>query len=159
MKVLFLSTIYPRSYAPTKGIYCLHVCRALAAEHEVRVISPRSWIEVFRHRSAGPAPADVGPTEYPLYLHPPGVLHSRSAGFMWASVRRTVRRVVGEFAPDCVLSYWAHPDGEVAARAARRAGVGFGAGPAAERKLDFRLRRNAVPDRSGRAPGAAWVSL
>lgn len=126
MKILFISTIYPRGYAPTRGIFCLHTCRALAAAHEVRVISPRSWIEVLRRPSAGAGPADVGPTEYPLYWHPPGVLHSRSAGFMWVSTHRTVRRVIREFAPDCVLSYWAHPDGEVAARAARLAGVPVG---------------------------------
>jgi glycosyltransferase involved in cell wall biosynthesis len=38
---------------------------------------------------------------------------------MWASVRRRVRRLGAEFAPDCVLSYWAYPDGETALRAAR----------------------------------------
>jgi glycosyltransferase involved in cell wall biosynthesis len=44
---------------------------------------------------------------------------------MWRSVRGRVRRVLRDFRPDCVLSYWTHPDGDAAARAAREAGVPF----------------------------------
>jgi glycosyltransferase involved in cell wall biosynthesis len=42
---------------------------------------------------------------------------------MWASVRRRVRQLAGDFHPECVVSYWAYPDGAMAVRAARRLGV------------------------------------
>jgi glycosyltransferase involved in cell wall biosynthesis len=42
---------------------------------------------------------------------------------MWRSIRRHARRTLETFAPGCVLSYWLHPDGEVALRAARSLGV------------------------------------
>jgi teichuronic acid biosynthesis glycosyltransferase TuaC len=127
-RILFLSSVYPRSYAPTRGIYCFLTCQELAVEHVVRVISPRSWIEALKCRSPGPSAevGAVGSTEYPWYFHPPRVLQSHLGWFMWASIRRAVKRVVDEFQPDCVLSYWAHPDGEVAVRAARLAGVPSG---------------------------------
>ena len=127
-RILFLSSVYPRAYDPTRGIYCLHMCRELASEHVVRVVSPRPWPEALRRANPGASPelTVVGQTDYPWYFYPPRVLHSRLGWFMWASIRRLVRKVVAEFRPDCVLSYWAHPDGEVAVRAARLAGVPVG---------------------------------
>src|SRR5262249_28453845 len=50
MRILFLSSIYPRAYAPVRGIYCQSLCRALAARHDVQVISPVAWTERLRHR-------------------------------------------------------------------------------------------------------------
>jgi glycosyltransferase involved in cell wall biosynthesis len=128
MRILFLSSIYPRASAPVRGIYCHSLCRALAARHEVWVISPVGWTERVRHRRlfAGgrTAPAANGPpVEYPWYFYPPKLFRSWYGDFMWRSARRSVRRVLAEFAPDCVLSYWLHPDGEVAVRAAREAGI------------------------------------
>jgi glycosyltransferase involved in cell wall biosynthesis len=131
MRILFLSSVYPRSYAPVRGIYCHSLCRALAARHEVRVISPITWLERLRHRRlfsqgrVGPSAdgADEPVAEYPWYLYPPKVLRSRHGWFMWRSIRSPVARALAEFAPDCVLSYWLHPDGDTAVRAARSAGV------------------------------------
>jgi glycosyltransferase involved in cell wall biosynthesis len=42
---------------------------------------------------------------------------------MWRSVARTVRGTLAGFSPDCILGYWAHPDGAVALRIARSLGV------------------------------------
>jgi glycosyltransferase involved in cell wall biosynthesis len=42
---------------------------------------------------------------------------------MALSSHRTIVRVMAEHRPDCILSYWAHPDGAVAARYARTAGI------------------------------------
>jgi glycosyltransferase involved in cell wall biosynthesis len=42
---------------------------------------------------------------------------------MALSSRRTMRRVMAALRPDCILSYWAHPDGAVAARFAREAQI------------------------------------
>jgi teichuronic acid biosynthesis glycosyltransferase TuaC len=130
MRILFFSSIFPRPYDPTRGIYCFHLCSALAAKHEVKVVSPQTWLERCRHGDPSPsrrpctrvlvAGLDV---EYPWYFHTPRMLHTVYGSFMWLSVGRRLRRLVAEFKPDCVLSYWAHPDGEVAVRAAALAGV------------------------------------
>jgi teichuronic acid biosynthesis glycosyltransferase TuaC len=42
---------------------------------------------------------------------------------MWRSVQRTLVPMVKSNPPDAILSYWTHPDGEVAIRAARIAGI------------------------------------
>jgi glycosyltransferase involved in cell wall biosynthesis len=123
MRVLFYSSIFPRPWNLTLGIYCFHACRALAElGHEVRVVSPRSWLE--RSGPAKPMPGlselDV---EYPTYVYPPRILQSSYDRFMALSSRRAVRRQMDELRPECVLSYWAHPDGAVAAQVARAARI------------------------------------
>ena len=127
MRVLFFSSIFPRSWNVTLGIYCQHVCRALVdLGHEARVVSPKGWLEP---RGSDPRPAhglDGIPTEYPTYVYPPRVLQSRYDRFMALSSRAAMKRAFREFRPDAVLSYWAHPDGAVAARFARAAKIPSG---------------------------------
>ncbi len=130
MRLLYLSTVFPRPDDLTRGIFCYHLCRALAARHEVRIFSPRSWLESFRNRPGRTVRAandydlrsdwDV---IYPRYYYPPRLLPNTHGWFMWQSVRRRLRGLLRSFRPDCVLSYWAYPDGEVANRAARLANV------------------------------------
>jgi glycosyltransferase involved in cell wall biosynthesis len=93
--------------------------------HQVRVISPRSWRERPRTSKALPALSELK-VEYPLYIYPPGVLQSAYDWFMALSSRRAAERVMAELRPDCVLSYWAHPDGAVAAGFARAARIPSG---------------------------------
>jgi teichuronic acid biosynthesis glycosyltransferase TuaC len=123
MRVLFFSSIFPRPWNTTRGIYCFHACRALARlGHEVRVVSPRSWLE-----RAGPSMPLLGLSElrveYPLYIYPPRILQSEHDRFMTLSSRRAMVRVMAELRPDCIVSYWAHPDGAVAARFGRAARI------------------------------------
>jgi glycosyl transferase family 4 len=56
----------------------------------------------------------------------PGVLQSAYDRFIALSSRRTTSRVMADLRPDCILSYWAHPDGAVAARFARAARIPSG---------------------------------
>jgi teichuronic acid biosynthesis glycosyltransferase TuaC len=126
VRVLFYSSIFPRPWDMTHGVFCLHTCRALVElGHQVHVISPRGWRE---RGSAAKPPAALSElrVEYPLYIYPPGVLQSAYDWFMALSSRRTAKRVLAELRPDCVLSYWAHPDGAVAARFARAAKIRSG---------------------------------
>src|SRR5262245_15575256 len=124
MRILFLSSVYPKPHAPGRGVYSRELCQALARRHEVRVLSPTPWVERFA-RTLGEHTA--GPDElHPWWYYPPKILRHRYDQFMWASIRGVVRRTMQEFQPDCVLSYWAHPDGAVAGRAAREVGVPVG---------------------------------
>lgn len=126
MRVLFFSSIFPRSYNETLGVYCLHVCRALLdLGHEVRVVSPRGWMEP--RGEARPGSGVDGLTiEYPSYLYPPRILPSEHHRFMALSSRAAMKRAFEALRPEAVLSYWAHPDGAVAARFARAARIPSG---------------------------------
>ncbi len=122
MRVLFFSSIFPRPWNTIRGIYCFHVCRALEQlGHPVRVVSPRSWRE--RGATASLPGLSELKVEYPLYVYPPGILQSEYHRFMALSSRRVMSRVMADFRPDAILSYWAHPDGAVAARYARGARI------------------------------------
>jgi glycosyltransferase involved in cell wall biosynthesis len=123
MRVLFYSSIFPRPWNTTRGIYCFHACRALVQlGHQVRVVSPRSWLERPGEAKALPGLSELD-VDYPLYVYPPRVLQSAHDRFMALSSHRTTRRVMAELRPDCILSYWAHPDGAVAAGLARAARI------------------------------------
>jgi teichuronic acid biosynthesis glycosyltransferase TuaC len=123
MRVLFYSSIFPRPWNTTRGIYCFHACQALVQlGHEVRVVSPRSWLERAGAAASLPGLSALN-VEYPIYVYPPGILQSAHDRFMALFSRRAVLRVMEQLRPDCILSYWAHPDGAVAARFARAAGI------------------------------------
>src|SRR5215217_3495267 len=111
MRILFFSSIFPRPHKPNLGIYCYHLCHALAAGgHAVRAVSPRSWLDRAKITPGAATPALPGlaylPVDYPRYVYTPGVLRSSYAAFMWASVAGPLRRAIAGFKPDCVLSYW-----------------------------------------------------
>lgn len=123
MRVLFYSSIFPRPWNRTRGIYCLHACRALKQlGHEVRVVSPQSWLERPSRGKRMPE-LDELKVEFPRYVYPPRILQSAYDRFMALSSRRAMGRVMAEFRPESILSYWVHPDGAVAARYARAARI------------------------------------
>src|SRR5262249_54268996 len=105
--------------------------RALADRHDVRIVSPVSWIDEWRARRKGGLPLgedrlailDGVPAYYPRYYYPPKVLRRFYGWFLRWSVQSLLERLLKVERPDAVLSYWAHPDGEVAVHAARAIGV------------------------------------
>ncbi|MEW4529039.1 glycosyltransferase [Maioricimonas sp. JC845] len=130
MNILFLSTIFPDTTAPVTGTFNSALCRALARQHSVRVIAPRNWPDVARsygsRQRIAPTPdlTDAGLTvDYPTYWYTPGFGRTAYGRFLRRSIRPTVKRVLREFTPDVVLSYWVHPDGEAGLEIARMAGV------------------------------------
>ncbi len=130
MNILFLSDIYSDAAHPSRGAFNFELCAALAENHDVRVIAPRGWPEVLRSLMSGqsyrPRPHPEGPNvpvAFPTYWYTPKILREHYGDFLWRSIRNEVRHLSRSFAPDAVLSYWAHPDGEVGLRAARMLGV------------------------------------
>ena len=130
MRILFLSTCFPHPAFPVTGTYNLHLCRALAHQHQVRVWGLLPWTHTIR----GANRPQINPqqwadqtqglqVEHPVYFYPPGCLRDHYGWMMWASVRRRLERMLRTFTPDCVVSYWAHPDGELGLRIADRLGV------------------------------------
>ncbi len=131
MKLLFFSNVFPNPSQPAKGVFNFRLVQALALDHQVQVMSPVSWTDAVRaqlgrrgERETMPhVEPDGFPVHYPRYYYPPKVLRSHYGWFLWCSVRRRLLDVVRAFRPDGVIGYWAHPDGEVAIRAARSTGV------------------------------------
>lgn len=123
MKFLFISETFPDADHPTTGTYNLALCRELAREHEVRVISPRSWVDVLRgKRYRVPAELEHSGIEvrYPTRWYTPNFAQKHYGGQMWWSIGGALRELTHDWKPDAVLSYWAHPDGECGLRASRK---------------------------------------
>lgn len=122
MNILFLSETFPDSSHPTMGTYNLALCAALAKQHSVKVISPRSWIDVVRGRRApaGPAIESQGlDVLYPTRWYTPFFAHAHYGSQMWWSMQSAVKTLCRHWKPDAILSYWAHPDGECGLRASQ----------------------------------------
>jgi glycosyltransferase involved in cell wall biosynthesis len=130
MRLLFLTNVFPSPLEPTKGVFNLDLVRALADAHQVRVLSPISWLTELQARIRGAslgaerrALRDDVDIHYPRFYYTPGILRQFYGSFLWRSVRPTLKAHLDADPPDAVLGYWAHPDGEVAVRVARRLNV------------------------------------
>ncbi|HLQ44724.1 MAG TPA: hypothetical protein VK137_08355, partial [Planctomycetaceae bacterium] len=50
MRILFFSSVFPHGSARVTGTFNADLCRALAVAHDVRVVAPRSFLDVWRSR-------------------------------------------------------------------------------------------------------------
>jgi glycosyltransferase involved in cell wall biosynthesis len=125
MKILFFSSAFPQPDDASRSPYNLHRCKALANNHDVRVISPLNWRNARARRDSNGIEALTGGlrVDRPTFFYPPRVLRGTHAWWMWHSVRDTALRVCREFQPDVILSYWTYPDGAAARRLASTIGV------------------------------------
>lgn len=128
MRLLFLSTVYPTPFEPTKGMFNRSLVRALAARHEVRVVAPVPWPVAWGLARPGSPAADDRSFEereieaaFPTYYYTPKLLRPLYGTFLWLSLRHALFELFASFRPHAVLGYWAHPDGEAAVRAAQLA--------------------------------------
>lgn len=133
MKILFYSYAYPNPVNTGLGTFNRSMIAGLASEHEVRVVSPVSFVDSWAAWLKGRLPKGLNdpqfsavpgvPAEYLPYYYTPKLLRSQYGRWMRWSVQRRLDRTMRAFQPEAVLSYWAHPDGEVAVRTAHRHGV------------------------------------
>ena len=133
MKILFLSNVFPNSQHPGKGTFNAAMMQSLGELHQTHVISPVAWVEECSSRVRQrtrldphwlPFEAANGlRVDYPRFYYPPKMLHQHYGQFLYWSIRPTLNRAIARFQPDVILSYWLHPDGEVAVRAAREHGI------------------------------------
>ena len=130
MKILFYSYAYPNPAQSGLGTFNRAMIAGLSAEHEVRVLSPVSFVEAWRAQLSGRLPNGLNdpqfsavpnvPAEYVTSYYTPKVLRSQYGRWMRWSVQKRFHQAMNQFQPDLVLSYWAHPDGEVAVRLAHQ---------------------------------------
>ena len=52
MRILLLTTDFPNPFEPHRGVFNLNLARALARKHELRVVSPISWLTGLWRRNA-----------------------------------------------------------------------------------------------------------
>lgn len=130
MRLLLITNVFPSPLHPTKGVFNLELVRALRQKNEVSVICPIAWTdELLGCRRGHSIPSgrsqllDGARIIYPRFYFLPKTLRRYYGHFMWQSVQRVLRRQLLDFRPEAVIAYWAHPDGQVAVRAARLAGV------------------------------------
>jgi glycosyltransferase involved in cell wall biosynthesis len=122
MKVLLFTNLYPSRRAPTRGVFNLHVFRALSQHCETRLIAPlpwwgaqrtaKDWFRVPYEQESGICAG------YPTYWSLPK-LHKLHGAGMYHSVRKQIRKLHREFPFEVILASWAYPDAYAAARIAR----------------------------------------
>jgi len=126
MRILFVSYAYPNAAQPQLGTFNRTMIAGLSQRHALQVVAPVPFLTAWRHRrtlAGGPCVVAGVAAAHPTYYYVPKLFRAHSDCFLWWSVRRTLTAAIREFQPDVVLSYWAHPDGAVAVRAAHAAGV------------------------------------
>jgi glycosyltransferase involved in cell wall biosynthesis len=128
MRILLVTDNFPNPAQPTIGTFNLQMARALARTNDLEVVAYVPWLQEWRVRREGKVferRRAEGRIEihHPRYLYTPGALRTLYPWFLWRSVAATAREVLARFEPDVILSYWLHPDGAVALRLARMAGV------------------------------------
>jgi glycosyltransferase involved in cell wall biosynthesis len=130
MKILFISSIFPNPIEPSLGCFNDSLVRALASTHDVDVLSPIPWVNLWRGLRQGiRVPLYHRIVESPRlalhyvpYFYPPKVLRQWYGKFLWVSIEGTARSLIRLRRPELVIGYWAHPDGEAAVRIGRLVG-------------------------------------
>ncbi len=128
MRILFVTGDFATPLQATRGMFNVQMARALARRHDVTVIAHVAWRDEWKLRTPGrPVERrrhiDGMDVRHPRYYYTPGMLRTRYGSYLWHSIAGTVRDVLRERPPDVVLSYWLHPDGEVAVRIGALAGI------------------------------------
>lgn len=133
MRVLIVTSLYPRPGYETNATFHRRLFTALAKNHEVTILAPLPWTLMIR------PPRDTGGRGVRLprwsrdedgiwvarprsYFTPKVLTRHYGAMFRW-SIGPTFRRLVDQVRPDVVLGSWAHPDGWAAVKLAHRAGL------------------------------------
>jgi teichuronic acid biosynthesis glycosyltransferase TuaC len=127
MRLLFLTNVFPNPWSPSKGTFNRSLVRAMAEQHAVRVVCPVGWLESGwgwpgRRPKNPPGTSDLAVT-YPVFYYPPKLGRDRWGGLMDWSLRHEFRDIAEFFKPEGIVSYWVHPDGEVAVKWARKLGI------------------------------------
>jgi teichuronic acid biosynthesis glycosyltransferase TuaC len=129
IKVLSLSTNYPRPTEKGRGLFVRSRLQHLGKLLPVRVVSPVAWIDYAAKEVMGGYPSPRlkdGSVEvfYPRWFYPPhgGVVN---AWFLAARMLPFLRRVRQEFPFSVIDAHFGHPEGVAAALIATVTGVPF----------------------------------
>jgi teichuronic acid biosynthesis glycosyltransferase TuaC len=123
-----VTSVFPSPLQPERGAFNYEMVRAFGPSHDVAVVAPVAWPIALRARRQGRSwerarRVDGIDIRHPVYFYTPRALRRHYGAFFRWSIRSAVDDVLKGFAPDVVVGYWAHPDGQAAVALARRLGV------------------------------------
>jgi len=115
MRILFVSQLYPSSTEPLKASYNRQLIKALAVDHDVKVIAPVMYtpgLRVLRGQELPPEEEQVEGIDvwHPRIRYPAGMLRRQHWRFYRNHVAACLTRVVAEFAPDVAILGFIYPD-------------------------------------------------
>ena len=95
MRILVITNLYPNPCQPQRATYNRQHFRALARDHEVKVVAPISWMDELRTQLRGGSALprnwrcqlDGIDVVHPRYYYPPGILRSQYGRFFLRSIR------------------------------------------------------------------------
>lgn len=115
MNILLITTTFPTPARPRQGTFNRLLVEAFGLRHNVQVIAPIPWTQSLRPGTTRTSPFR---TLHPVYFYPPKILREHYHRFYWRSIRSAFEAIKRECRPDAIMSYWLHPDGAAALRAA-----------------------------------------
>jgi len=134
VRILTVTSLFPRATAPSLGVFILQRTRALAARGaEVSVVSPLPYVPpgpvppAYAAIRKTPAEDEIGGlrVRYPRYLMVPKLGMRLQARGYAAGLKRTLRDEIARARPDLIDVHYLYPDACGAARIARRLGVPY----------------------------------
>lgn len=130
MRILSLSSCFPSSADPNRGLFVLHRLRALAELADVEVLHAAPWFPWYR----GPSPAPRNGIEtlaglrvhHRRFFYVPGFLKGMDAGFYARGMSKWLTgHVAAHGRPDVLDVHFVWPDGVAACRLASLIGAPF----------------------------------
>ena len=130
MRVLVLSSVYPSTTTPTRGVFVRERTRHLATLCEMQVVAPVPWFP-FNRVLRGAARAGIPHLEvqdgitvhHPRYVSVPGVLKSLDALCYFAGLLPFLKRLQRRAPFDLIDAHFAYPDGMAGLLLSRRLDV------------------------------------
>lgn len=122
-RVLSISTLYPNSAEPGRGLFVRHRLQAAARLADLRLIAP---VDFHLRRAVAPGWSEDGALRLcrPAWWHPPGG-GALNPFFFAAALDARVRALRREFPFELLDAQFGFPDGPAVAALAARAGVPF----------------------------------
>jgi glycosyltransferase involved in cell wall biosynthesis len=128
MKVLAISNVFGRPWEPIRGPYNQIIFNELAKRHEISVLVPVSFVDVFKNFLAYWFVYRTTNTKWPyaryfIYWYIPGVSQSINSLFMFFSVAIACPRILFVKKWDVIFGSWLYPDCVVANWVGRLRGI------------------------------------
>jgi glycosyltransferase involved in cell wall biosynthesis len=128
MRVLAISNVFGRPWEPIRGPYNQIIFNELAKRHEISVLVPVSFVDVFKNFLAYWFVYRTTRLKWPyaryfIYWYIPGVSQSINAFFMFFSVAIACPRILFLKKWDVIFGSWLYPDCVVANWVGRLRGI------------------------------------
>lgn len=157
MNILFVSSLFPNTLQPNRGVYSLQIAREMAQFANVRVVAPFptlgmfSFIDSFKKYKTNLPIPDVETIDglsvyHPRYFAIPkmGFLHPNT---LYISLEPLIRQIHAEWGIDAVNCHWIFPDGVAVQQICSNLNIPVMLTPLGtdlNSYLGFRLRRRVI---------------